>query len=203
MKQPLKSAIRQHVESGRLSAEQLAKLRLLRAGRKRPRKLVAPAWWGALAAAAAILLSVMVLLQQSVDTRPADDRLIAAIAEEVAQNHLHLKPLEVRTDKLDSIRRYFTRLDFRPVESAYLKRIGLELLGGRYCSLQGVTAAQLRFRKRGGDAVHTLYEVGYDPDLFSGLPDFDRGETPVTVYASGVKVTIWVEKGLLFALTEG
>jgi hypothetical protein len=33
-------------------------------------------------------------------------------------------------------------------------------------------------------------------------PDFDQGEMPVSTYANGIKVTLWVEKGLLFALTE-
>ena len=118
------------------------------------------------------------------------------------QNHLHRKPLEVRSNSLEVIRGYFTGLDFLPVASEYLPNIGLELMGGRYCSLQGITAAQLRLKATGSDEVHTLYQVGYDPAVFKALPDFDRGEAPVATWSGGVKVTLWVEKGILFALTE-
>jgi hypothetical protein len=30
----------------------------------------------------------------------------------------------------------------------------------------------------------------------------EKGEEPLVVYAKGIKVKVWVEKGLLFALTD-
>jgi len=85
------------------------------------------------------------------------------IAMEVAPNHIKLKPLDVETDSMERIRRYFTDLEFVRVESQLLASSNLELLGGRYCSVQSV---------------------------------------PVVVNVKGISVRIWVEKGLLFALTE-
>lgn len=203
MTQPLKSAVKQQVQSRQLDAAQLLSLQQLQ------RKYVgaAPAhgrhtsqWLLLAGAAASVLLAILIFLQPG--TMPDRDDLVAEIAAEVVKNHLKLKPLEVQADNLDTVRNYFTELDFRLVDSKYLESIGLELLGGRYCSLQGVTAAQLRFSKVGSDSLHTLYQVGYDPAIFRQLPDIDTGESPVTTWASGIKITLWVEKDLLFALTE-
>jgi len=47
-----------------------------------------------------------------------------------------------------------------------------------------------------------LYETIYNPKIFNYLPNLDEGEEPITVYAKGVQVEIWVEKGLLFAQTH-
>lgn len=204
MKTPLKAAVKTRVQAVRLDSARLSVLQELqnRYTRQEPRQDHGRHFWYAMAGVAATLLVAVTLLFTHYGVVPENDTLVAEIAAEVVKNHLKLKPLEVQTDSLEGIRDYFTRLEFQPVASTYLKDIGLELLGGRYCSLQNVTAAQLRFSKVGTDSVHTLYQVGYDPEIFRQLPDFDQGETPVSTYANGIKVTIWVEKGLLFALTE-
>jgi len=60
------------------------------------------------------------------------------------------------------------------------------LQGGRYCSIQGVTAAQLRY-SLGEDEVSTLYEVGYDPGTFGPIPDLDQGQRPEQLLVRGLK----------------
>jgi hypothetical protein len=122
------------------------------------------------------------------------------IAEEVVSNHLKLKPLEVKTGSINAVRGYFTKLDFMPVESSLQALNNLQLIGGRYCSLQGITAAQLRMKQ--GENLQTLYETEYVPDVFGDIPILEKGEEPQVVYAKGIKVKVWVEKGLLFALTD-
>jgi hypothetical protein len=87
-----------------------------------------------------------------------------------------------------------------PVESSLQVLNNLQLIGGRYCSLQGITAAQLRMKQ--GENLQTLYETEYVPDVFGDLPILEKGEEPQVVYAKGIKVKVWVEKGLLFALTD-
>jgi hypothetical protein len=89
-----------------------------------------------------------------------------------------------------------------PVSSTLVNELGLELTGGRYCSIQGVAAAQLRVRQPGSDAVQTLYQTEYRKDVFENIPVLEQGDMPVELYAKGVRVRIWAEKGLLFALTE-
>ncbi|MCG6869672.1 MAG: hypothetical protein LJE91_13370 [Gammaproteobacteria bacterium] len=119
-----------------------------------------------IAVAALLVLVVVGVTVPWVSRFGGPENLIDEIAAEVVENHLHNKPLEVDTTRIAGIQECFTRLDFMPVESRYLADRGLTLLGGRYCSLQGVTAAQLRFAAVGEDELYTLYEFGYDPKVF-------------------------------------
>ncbi len=123
-----------------------------------------------------------------------------AIATEVAHNHFKLKPLEVESSVLADINNYFTKLDFKPISSLLIDPKILNLLGARYCSLQGITAVQIRYKTEDGKLV-TFYEVPYDKDVYSIFPDIDKGKEPVVSYANGVGVKMWVEKGLLMAVT--
>jgi hypothetical protein len=200
MKTPLNEALRAHAESQQLNETQLQELHDLQQQYQpadNPR--IHRGWF--VATAASLLIVLVAGLVQLYPVNMQQD-LIAEIAAEVVGNHLHMKPLEIEGGEIASIRSYFSRLDFEPVQSRYLVESGLVLLGGRYCSLQGVTAAQLRFKNLGSDNLHTLYQVGYDPTIFKSLPNTDEGEQPISVFSNGVKVTIWTEKGLLLALTE-
>jgi hypothetical protein len=203
MNRPLKQAVRQHFEQRALSTDQLERLEALMAvdapapaGRRAIAKSLIG--WPA-AAAIAALLAVMVLLPLG----PVDDvPMTQRIATEVARNHIKLKPLDVETDNMDGIRRYFTDLEFVPVKSQLLASSNLELLGGRYCSIQSVPAAQLRVSAPDKRSLKTLYQSEYRKDVFGPLPVLENGGVPVEVNVKGITVRIWVEKGLLFALTE-
>lgn len=202
-KNTLKDSVNEKLQEHALSGSQMLTLKALQQrqdtsdnGKTQNRGRCHTVGFG-LAASLAIVLSLIWLLQpQSVTLLPVEE-----IALEVAGNHLSQKPLEIESSTLPPIRDYFNKLDFMPINSEYLADKGLVLLGGRYCSLQGINAAQLRFSPAGENSSQTLYQVGYDPATFESLPKYDLGETPVTTYAKGVKVTIWVEKGLVFALT--
>ena len=200
MKTPLNKALRAHVESQRLNKFQLQELLDLQQRHNPSDRHITYRGWLVAAASSLLIALVVGLLQMNPVSFQQD--LVAEIAAEVVDNHLHMKPLEVEGNELASIQTYFDRLDFQPIESRYLADIGLDLLGGRYCSLQSITAAQLRFKSLGSDKLHTLYQVGYDPAVFKALPNLDEGDQPISVFNRGVKVTIWVEKGVLLALTE-
>ncbi|MCL1147783.1 hypothetical protein AB4298_07230 [Shewanella sp. 10N.261.52.F9] len=118
------------------------------------------------------------------------------IAEEVAKNHIKMKPLEVQTQRLSDLRDYFIQLDFKLVSSRLITN-NSQMLGGRYCSIQGLTAAQIRFVEQ--DKAITLYEVQYDQSLYGKLPMIEAGDKPIEHIVRGVLVSIWVEKGLLMA----
>ena len=124
------------------------------------------------------------------------------VADEVAANHLELKPLEVETREIAGIRDYFAQLDFLPVDTRLPAIAGLELLGGRYCSIQGMTAAQLRLRSPGGAPLQTLYQVRYDPQRQGVIPRLGKGEPPLEIDARGLEVRLWMERGILFALVR-
>ncbi len=154
-----------------------------------------------LAASAALLLAVLAWWPGALVEQPDSG---TAIAHEVVENHLKLKPLDIQTGSMKELQAYFTQLDFRPAIPT-LPSTGPDparnaLLGGRYCSVKGVTAAQLRYSDAGG--LSTLYEVPYDPAVFGPVPRLDAGESPRQIDARGLLVSLWVEKGLLMVLVE-
>jgi len=120
------------------------------------------------------------------------------IASEVGLNHLKRRPLEVQGTALTEIQPYFHELPFRLLDSSLLATNRVGLRGGRYCSVGGVTAAQLRLSDDQG-GIQTLYQVPYDADAFGDLPNIDAGAQPRTLQVRGLNVDLWVERGLLFA----
>lgn len=209
---PLKLSVKRHLSSKQLSTEQLQALnRLQQTGADDRPPLPESAepsqdsprrrFHWLLAAAAACLLLGIALLHPLLSPGPTKTPLSVQIAQEVAKNHIKMKPLEVSTTDLQRVRDYFSELDFAPISSDIFRPKAGQLQGARYCSIQGVTAAQLRYTQSDG-MLQSLYEVGYDPELFGEIPRVDQGEEPLVIYAKGVKVSLWVEKDLLVVSAE-
>ena len=200
MDRPLKQVIREHSEQHALSTDQLERLEALMAVNKPRRtgrhyRMSSLISWSAAAAIASLLVVIVLFQPGPFEDIPMTER----IALEVAHNHIKLKPLDMETDSMDGIRRYFTDLEFVPAESALLATADLELQGGRYCSIQSVPAAQLRITSADGNHLQTLYQTEYHKDVFGVLPVLENGDVPVTINVKGITVRIWVEKGLLLA----
>ncbi|MGH1430929.1 MAG: hypothetical protein ACRBB4_07420 [Neptuniibacter sp.] len=155
---------------------------------------------------AAMLASVLVMVMLTAFLWQDNDRTkLQSIAFEVAGNHIKQRPMELHAQSMDQVKIFFKELDFSPTNSDHLlSQFALaesNLMGARYCSIKGVTAAQLRYQES-ANTHSTLYEVGYDSDLYGYIPDISQDEAPQTLMVKGVKVTIWLEKGLLMALVE-
>lgn len=194
----LKNTIREHIESKSLSNDQMESLLQLQNGNvKQNRQLfIFETKWVAVAALFLIVMGNVFYF--SSPQLPLEQR----IGSEVAKNHINLRPLEIETSSMASIRSFLTELDFSPVESILLKGSSKSLIGGRYCSIQGVTAAQLRLKDSKTGKIQSLYQTVYDEKVFYDLPLLKEGQKPITVYSKGLSVDIWVEKGILFALTH-
>lgn len=158
--------------------------------------------------AGAVLLAVGLLASQYFDLRLENKAHL--IAAEVARNHIKLKPLDVASSSFTDVQTYFDQLDFALIPSR-LKHIDPvladnRLIGGRYCSIQGVTAAQLRYRTNGGAAARsstmTLYQAAYEPELHGDLPISEQGDIPVYVAEKGLDIYLWVERGILVVLVS-
>ncbi len=201
MKQSIKQALQHHLQQKSLSGKQVKQLHRLQnqadEQNKTGNKIT---WLMTMSIVATLILSVLVLY--SVVIQPDKNNMSLLIAEEVVSNHLKLKPLEIKANQLQEINQYFSMLDFVPIHSDRLPEFSEKLVGGRYCSLQGITAAQFRLQDTESGEIQTLYETIYNPKIFNNLPNLDAGEEPITVYAKGIQVEIWVEKGLLFAQTH-
>lgn len=193
----LKEAIRGRFEDESLSEAQLATLRRpvyhAPAGRA-----VRGGWLLAGGIAALLLTFISFFYTAQWYQAGSNNRLRLAIAEEVAANHLKLKPLEVEAAELGTVLAYFTELDFQLVPSPRLGAAEDSLLGGRYCSIQGITAAQLRYRASDG-TLSTWYEATLPPRRLVAVPDLSAGERPARFLIRGVDVMLWREHGLVFA----
>jgi len=200
MKQPLKQQLKHHFKQIELSGQQLSDLQKMTTSKEEKSSKLSRYFGGNMAAVGIFLVASIAIFMMSQFPTGVSKDMPRLIAEEVVKNHLKLKPLEVKAKSISSIRGYFSKLEFMPVDSRMVAHEGMQLLGGRYCSLQGITAAQLRLKQ--GDNLQTLYQTQYLPEIFGHLPDIGKGEAPLVVYAKGIKVKIWVEKGLLLALTD-
>ncbi|MDH5409653.1 MAG: hypothetical protein OEY00_13660 [Gammaproteobacteria bacterium] len=202
MKKSLNQAIKDKVSQHELSSNQLANLQKMVDESVTPTEKPAPNY-RQFALAAMICLTVLftALLIPRPDTVQKES-IVQLIANEVVKNHLKQKPLEIHSNSITSLQHYFTQLDFLLVQSNQISDFSNNLIGGRYCSIQGITAAQLRLKNTSSTTPNTLYQTEYRKDVFGPMPDISKGEKPIIAWAKGIKVKLWVEKGLLFALTE-
>lgn len=212
-KQELRDGVKSHLEQYQLNGEQLQALMNLQtdatgslpATEAIAKGVITPNKgrirdYLSLASAAVFLLAIIVSWQTNVFVSPSSD-IPLAIAKEVAKNHIKLKPLEVRSNNLSVIRDYFTELDFSPVQSRWYQGRATNLLGARYCSIAGVSAAQIRYQGDNAE-LQTLYQVGYNPDIYGDIPDIDNAEKPLIITIKGIRTEIWLEQGLLMATAE-
>ena len=190
-----KHRIVEHLQQRELDDAQWQQLRSLQQRANGSRSRRRPAL---VALAASLLLALLVGL--TLDW--TDQDLSRQIADEVAMNHLKQRPLEVVGSTLDDLRPYFDELEFQLLEPSNWQASSFGLAGGRYCSVRGVTAAQLRLHDDDGGS-DTLYQVTYDRSRFGEIPNVGKGESPLAVRVRGLRVDLWVEKGLLFALVHG
>lgn len=196
---PLKAAIKTMFGHEALTGDELAELQRLQQRATRPRWPTSARWFSAaLGSVAAALLAMVVSL--SLLTEPAAE-VQQRIAHEVLTNHLRIKPFDVETDSLAQVQAYFDRLDFMPRLSPHLGNEKLVLAGGRYCTLQGTIAAQLRFSLPSGE-IMTYYQAAYDPRRFGALPDAGRGESPILVKERGFRMRLWQESGLVMVTAQ-
>ena len=194
-KKPFKQAVNHHFTQNSLDDNQLRALSAMQESTPNTSPKRSKISYGIYATALSIVITVGIFLNISTGKIPEQ------IASEVVKNHLYMKPLDINSSDIKEVSAYFTMLDFLPLHSSEYNRNNPLLLGGRYCSIKGVTAAQLRYKNTEG-IQETLYQVPYDADVFSDLPKLGEGEPPLILYERGLEVTMWVEKGLLMVASR-
>ena len=118
--------------------------------------------------------------------------LADSVLREIAMNHRKGLAVEVAADRYDLIQEKLDRLGFpvRPGDAGLLS--GYELVGGRYCSINGGLAAQLKVRDRDTADLLTLYVT----DLTETLDSIGAGERVF----EGMRIRLWTEDSRFFAL---
>lgn len=202
MKRSLKHSVQQHLDKKSLSSRQLNQLLIMQTQDTKPNSKPYFSAYKIPAIASVLILSIGLNFYFTNTAYFSTQSIEQRIATEVAGNHLKLKPLEVSVNTIQDITDYFKLLDFSPISPALHPLSKQSLLGGRYCSIQGVTALQLRVINNETHKVQSLYETQYDKQVFKNFPNLAKGSPPLSIYVKGVKVEMWVEKDLLFALIE-
>jgi len=115
-----------------------------------------------------------------------------AVCAEVVMNYEKHSPMQVLSSHYSDVQAALNRLDFSimPANSRILE--AYRLVGGRYCSIQGVPAAQLRVQDIRSGQERTLYAVkavGTLQDVNSTIDHMD-----------GVRVEVWRHDNVLFVL---
>jgi len=140
--------------------------------------------------AASLLLAAVISLQWIVST-PSQQQLIASIAQEIAINHQKQFDIDFAETSYAGLSNLMTKLDFKLVNPARLKEKGLQILGGRYCSLHGHIAAQVRLKNSSG-TIFTLYQTSSHKS-FKTLTEHEQR-------ANGIEIEMWNEDGVFLGI---
>ncbi|PIR23306.1 MAG: hypothetical protein COV44_03555 [Deltaproteobacteria bacterium CG11_big_fil_rev_8_21_14_0_20_45_16] len=187
MKRPLKELIQKHYGQFQLNSQQLNQLSQIQTSEHhRKRRGV----FGAVFILAFLAIAGVAWLIQSSDSTSSFHW--AKVREELAYHHHKDMEMEVESPSFEKVKEYLSQLDFSLIQSQELSSDKWELVGGRYCSLQGRLAAQLRYRNKESQKYYTVYQLAYP----AGVPL----DGPIKMYERGVAIKIWKEKGLLFGI---
>lgn len=191
----LRETLRSLIENERLSESEQTHVQAMLSP---PKRRCQRHWIIAATFAASLVVALTLWMADVPGTK---NEALWRVAEEVTINHTRIKPLDVTSSSFERIRASLPLLDFSPQYPALPQIKGLELIGGRYCTLQGVIATQLVFRDEYGNRI-TLYQSAYDPTRFGAIPDANRQQPPAMLIQQGLEILIWQQSGVLLALAS-
>ncbi len=121
------------------------------------------------------------------------DRTSLALRE-AAMNHATKLQLDVETPALAALQTSLTKLPFElklPTSGIYES---LDLIGGRYCTINGNLAAHLKFKDPASNQHYSLFLTPFAKNLKSVSSD--------AVDVSGIKVRLWREEDVVYAMAR-
>lgn len=123
--------------------------------------------------------------------------LIHKISEEMKLNHIKGYQSEFVGRDLTRITEGMTRLDFSAVWPAKMKSVNWTILGGRYCSVQGHIALQLKVKHPETGETSTLFQSVYPEKLKMNAQNAEL------IHDSGnYRIQLWREQGILMGLVR-
>lgn len=142
--------------------------------------------------AAVLLLTIGIGLWLHMST---DGSLTHQVVSEIGHNHRQHGALVVESGQYGVVQTALSKLDFpiRPRRGELVE--DFVLVGGKYCTIQGFKAAQLKLRHRESQIIHTLYVL----PITDEIKDIEPG-----VYkTNGLQVELWTDQLLLYGLAHG
>lgn len=145
-----------------------------------------------IALAAVLLLAIGMVIWSLLDM---DGSLTHQLVVEIGHNHRRHGTLIVESDRYGVVQSALGKLDFpiRPRRDELIQ--DFTLIGGKYCSIQGSRAAQLKLRHRNSGIIHTLYVLP--------VADETKNVEQGVYETNGVQVELWTDQLLLYALAHG
>ena len=140
--------------------------------------------------AAVILLTIGIGLWLHISTDSVTHQVVA----EIGHNHRQHGALVVESDQYAVVQAALSELDFpiRPRRDEFVQ--DFVLAGGRYCTIRGFQAAQLKLSHSKSQIIHTLYVF----PMRDNIKDIESG-----VYeTNGVQVELWTDRTLVYGLAH-
>ena len=123
--------------------------------------------------------------------------LIQKISEEMTFNHMKSYEPEYFGEHISEVTANMSKLNFGAVWPEKLNPDRWSILGGRYCSVQGQVALQVKVKNRETGEISTLYQSAFPKSLKF------KGQQKEAVYLSGGhQVDLWREQGNLMGLVR-
>ncbi|MGK0271722.1 MAG: hypothetical protein ACI88H_002388 [Cocleimonas sp.] len=139
-----------------------------------------------------MFLGCLFAVYKLLDHAPLSQRIM----NEIVYNHKQDMPIEIASDSLTDIGEYLNKLGFSIILPSALAKPNWKFLGGRYCSINGKLAAQLKIKNMKDNNTYTFYQASVGNDLKKS------GVDSMSDTIDGVGVSIWQEKGLLLGLAR-
>ncbi|MBT3604216.1 MAG: hypothetical protein HOE48_13560 [Candidatus Latescibacteria bacterium] len=176
--------IKQHYQSKALSQSKVDAI-LTEGNEKRPTR----SWrsFSPLVAAALLIIGFVFF-----NNYQAQNLLNQRVITEIAMNHSKQLDAEITTSDYDDLQTKLNRVDF-PIYSETIPE-NHQLLGGRYCSIQGELAAQLKLKHKKTGDVKTLYVTRLTPTL--------KNVKNQTITQNSITTQLWKTSDCLFALAS-
>lgn len=185
----IEEQLRLHYEGKKLSDERTESI-LSEARELRPLRFRLPLRLLAAAAVVVVILTGGVLTV--VLSPPAG--IASKLADEIAVHHLKGDEPTVLSSSYEVVQAALPRLPFSILPSNPRLLSDYDLLGARYCSLQGHLVAQINLKDRQHGGTHTLYVMELARDF--------RNVKHETFYRDGVIVELWTDDKRLFGLAS-
>jgi hypothetical protein len=204
MKTPIKTAICDLYRDIELNDEELADIHALAKEYSSQEKKEPKTGFEKIRTNSLIMIACTLVLSISIWSLSPNVDLIPnrtdAIIADVVDNHLLHKSLEYRTNSLSELNHQFSYLGFMLTRLMPAEQQG-KLIGARPCFILNIPAAQLRYQKN-NDNWTTVFQTRYQKDIYGEIPDIQSDKLPITKIDRGVKVSLWRENGLLFAMAQ-
>jgi len=122
------------------------------------------------------------------------DSITHQVVAEIGHNHRQHGALVVESDQYGVVQAALSKLDF-PIQPRRGELVqDFALIGGKYCSIQGSRAAQLKLNHRNSSTIYTLYVLPMD--------DNTKAVEPGVYETNGIQVELWTDQMLIYGLAR-